>query len=316
MKNIISLFLLLNCSLSIADTAIEPTVAWDKKEVRVCFGNETHQSRSWVSREAFDFIEYSNEQKKWIKDIITKEYNLKDTGISFVGFENCTPTLDNIDVILFRFEPAIPEGEGPYNVKGGMATVGEKGDLRTINSHNAEESKEEDKADFPQLNVVILKTGGANEKKVDPASYIQLLALHEFGHTAGLRHQHIIMKSAQRDPNCQNFKTTMKSEPIFESTIFTGDYDFNSVMNYCYLNKLTSESGLQFRARTSESVIKMTDTTLYTTAPAKNIFGKIITDKEDYTVRIGLSDLDKHALRCLYKNDEESKVRSCNISHH
>ena len=305
----------MNCSLSKADTAIEPLVAWDKKEVRVCFGNETHQSRSWVTRQSYDFIEYSSEQKKWIKDIITKEYNLIDTGISFVCFENCTPSLENTDVILFRFEPTIPEGEGPYNVKGGMATLGEKGDLRSVGSNNSSESKEEYyKADFPQLNVVILNTGGANEKKVDAASYIQMLALHEFGHTAGLRHQHIIMQAADKDPNCQNFKSTMKAEPIFESTIFTGAYDFNSVMNYCYLNKLTSESGLQFRAKNSETVIKMTDSTLYTTDPAKNIFGKLIKDKLDYSVRIGLSDMDKHALRCLYKNGEESKMRSCNIS--
>ena len=315
MKNIISLLLLINCSLTFADTAIEPLVAWEKKEVRVCFGNETHQSRSWVSRESYDFIEYSREQKMWIKDIITKEYNLKDTGISFVGFQNCTTNLEDIDVILFRFEPSIPEGEGPYNVKGGMATLGEKGDVRSVGSDNSEESKEEYyKADFPQLNVVILNTGGANEKKVDAASYIQMLALHEFGHTAGLRHQHIIMKAAEKDPNCQNFKTTMKSEPIFQSTIFTGAYDFNSVMNYCYLNKLTSESGLKFRATNLESVIKMTDSSLYTTAPAVNIFGKIIKDKLDYTVRIGLSDLDKHALRCLYRSAEESKIRSCNTS--
>ena len=315
MKIALSLIISLYSSLLLAETAIEPLVAWDKSEVRVCFGNQSHKSKSWVTHEKYDFIEYTNQQKNWIKKIITKEYNDGNTGISFVGWSDCTFDLKDIDVILFRTEPVIPESEGPVNVKGGMATLGEKGEVASDLDEQNHSIENYDKTKFPELNVVILNTGNTQDKKLSAEDYIGLLALHEFGHTAGLRHQHIIHQSALNDPNCNGFESMLATEQIFHSTIFTSGYDYNSVMNYCYINTLSSVSGNHFKAKSIDGSdgIKLSDPSLYSTSEVRNLFGKVVKNKLQYDVRIGLSANDKHALRCLYKNAEESLIQSCNV---
>ena len=298
-----------------AESAIEPLVAWDKSEVRVCFGNKSHKNKSWVADDSYDFIEYTPEQKNWIRTIITKEYNNSEIGLSFVDWNDCSSDASESDVIIFRIEPLIPEGEGPVNVKAGMATLGEKGGVAYEVDERNRSIVNYDKTTIPNLNVVILSTTGAKDKKMSAKDYISLLALHEFGHTAGLRHQHIIHQSALKDPNCRGFESMLVNDKIYSSTLFTSDYDYNSVMNYCYINTLSSISGNHFKAKKIDGTdgIKLTDQSLYTKSEARNIFGNIIKNKMQYDVRIGLSESDKHSLRCLYKNAEESLLQSCNV---
>ncbi len=128
-------------------------------------------------------------------------------------------------------------------------------------------------------------------------------ALHEFGHTAGLRHAHIKIKEVRAHPNCKRLsELKLKAEPVFSTTRFAGACDFNSIMNYCYINVLISRTGLNFHAKGPEHQIELTDPTLYTST--------VVNEKKQYNrVSIGLSQLDKKGLECMYVFNTETKEK-------
>lgn len=311
MKNLIFLSLLaslgVEAKLMKVMSPYEPKTAWIEKSIRVCWGDEAHQNQTLAVNDKFDFIPYTTEQKKWIKDIITQEFKLNEVGIEFTGWENCSARVES-EVVLFRIQPQIiEEADGSFSETGGRATIGKKGNV-VINfdatTKVARESYET--SGHTHVNYVVINTRAADEKRMDEAHYIKTLALHEFGHTAGLRHAHIRIKEAKADPNCKRVsELKLKAEPVFSTTRFAGAYDFNSIMNYCYINVLISRTGLNFRAKGPEHQIKLTDPTLYTSTVVNE-------KKQDYRVRIGLSQLDKKALKCMYIFNAETKEKNCN----
>ena len=285
----------------------EHKTAWVEKSIRVCWGDENHQSQTLAVNDKFDFIPYSAEQKKWIKDIITQEFKLDDVGIEFTGWENCPPKVES-EVVLFRIEPQISEDtNGSFSESGGRATIGRKGSIVSVLDATSVVARESyESSGYPHVNYVVLNTRAADERRMDRANYVKTLALHEFGHTAGLRHAHVRLKEAKADPNCKRVpEIQLKEEPVFTSTRFAGGYDFNSIMNYCYINVLISKTGLSFRARGPEHQIKLTDQTLYTSTVVNE-------KKQDYRVRIGLSSQDKRALMCMYRPGLIGLDKSCN----
>jgi hypothetical protein len=312
MKSLIGAAILLSSAFALADIPVESRVAWSKKSIRVCFGNNQHRNATFAIHDNSDFVEYSKDQKKWIKEIITQEYKVSEVGIEFVGWQNCDAKVSNTDVVILRTEPQAPETEGSYTERGGRATIGERGNsMSTTNASNVTIHSYE-KGDPNYLNFVILNTRMGSEKKIGAENYIKITALHEFGHTAGLRHQHVKLKEAMLDENCKRRKDLkLSQEDIFASTIFTGPYDSNSIMNYCYFNLLV-DHGLSFKEKSlSGTPMVLTDPTLYTT---KSIDPAWLSKKPrvQIDVRIGFSALDKHALKCLYVFDEETKKDRCN----
>jgi hypothetical protein len=62
--------------------------------------------------------------------------------------------------------------------------------------------------------------------------------LHEFGHLAGLRHEHPRSITADSKPNCLEYVTNEKSiaeEELSSLTSSYTNYDDFSIMNYCYI---------------------------------------------------------------------------------
>lgn len=299
-------------------TPTEPSVAWDKKEVSVCFGDDSHKYLSDAWNTSARCIDFTDDHKEWIKSIITQEYNPQDTGITFTGWQSCTPGLINADVVLLRSETSSANTADIYYEAGGFATTGQRGWRSTYVDENTKEEYEIFEKRHPVIhkkNVIVLSTNQALSKRVSAEKYIQMLALHEFGHTAGLGHQHMRQKAAKEDPNCFGYEELMKPEVPLRSTVFAGAYDYNSVMNYCFLNKITDSVGISFRTKNLDKVIKIPDMTLYSFVGSKDIFGRAVPGKFTYSIRIGLSALDKHALKCLYVYDEETRIKVCSASY-
>lgn len=285
-------------------TPYEINVAWDRTSIKVCWGDKAHQSQTLALRDKFELLPYTTEQKKWIQDIVTQEFQQNEIGLEFVGWQNCKTPVD-ADIVLFRIEPDLPEGSGPHNETGGRATIGKRGQVVNVTDATTRSTKSSmESSTLPYLNYVVLNTRMQEDKKVSARDYLKLLALHEFGHSAGLRHAHIRLQEAKDDPNCKRLPDLkLKDEPTFSSTHFSGTYDHNSIMNYCFLNVLISRTGLNFRAKNQEQQIKLTDESLFTKTAINE-------KKQQYQVKIGLSRLDKSALRCLYKPESET---NCNL---
>jgi hypothetical protein len=310
MKKLILLGALSSFAAMAADmkmiSPFEPKVAWSQASVKVCWGNETHKNQTQAVSDKFEFLAYTTQQKKWIKDIITKEFNIKEVGIEFTGWQDCPERVDS-EVVIFRIQPQITEqADGSFSETGGRATIGNKGRVvQTIDATTKVAKASYESSHLHYLNYVVINTRAADERRMDEENYIKTLALHEFGHTAGLRHAHIRLTEAKADPNCERVSgIKLNEEPVFASTRFAGAYDFNSIMNYCYINVLISRTGLSFRAKSPEHVIKLTDQTLYNS--------KVVNEKkQDYRVRIGLSQLDKKALKCMYVFDTATREKDC-----
>lgn len=308
MKNLLAL--ILGCSqLSLYAAALspfEPLTAWEKKQVRVCWGDQTHQSATVLVREKHDFLEFSANHKKWIKDIITREFT-KEIGLEFIGWENCGSAVESFDVVMFRTEPPTPDVEGAYSERGGQATIGQRGQQSTSYSATTGLTTVSlTRSNFPNLNVVVLNTK-TQGKAMDSENYIKMLALHEFGHTAGLRHQHIRIANVKEDENCKRVPDLkIHEEPVLSSTRFAGPYDHNSIMNYCWINVLTSRTGLNFKAKNLNHRVKLTDPSLYTVKPVN-------AKKQEYTIRVGLSTQDREALKCMYVYDSDTQKEKCNV---
>jgi hypothetical protein len=312
MKSLLSAVLLFSSSLALADIPVESHVAWSKRSVRVCFGNNEHRNATLAINDNSDFIEYTKDQKKWIKEIITQEYKLSEVGIEFIGWEDCDKTASKTDVVILRTEPQVPEGEGMFLEKGGRATIGERGNaMSSISASNVTVHSYE-KGDPQYLNFVILNTRTAKEKRIGIENYIKITALHEFGHTGGLRHQHVNLKQALADENCKRTKDLkLSQEDIFSTTVFTGPYDNNSIMNYCYFNLLV-DNGLSFKEKSLDKTpMVLSDSTLFTTTASDSGWPSR-KPRVQVNVRLGFSALDKHALKCLYVFDEATKKDRCN----
>ncbi len=312
MKSLLSAVILLASGLALADIPVESHLAWSKKSVRVCFGDNQHRNATLAINDNSDFIEYTKDQKKWIKEIITQEYKVSEVGIEFVGWEDCDAKVLKSDVVILRTEPVAPEGDGTFNERGGRATIGERGNsMSTTNGANHTIHSFE-KGDPNYLNFVILNTRASNEKKIGSENYIKITALHEFGHTAGLRHQHVKLKEAMADENCKRKKEIkLSQEDIFASTVFTGPYDNNSIMNYCYFNLLV-DNGLSFKEKSLDKTpMVLSDSTLFTTTVSDSGWPSR-KPRVQVNIRLGFSALDKHALKCLYVFDEATKKDRCN----
>lgn len=280
MKILIPL-LLTSAAFAAPFSAIEPQTVWKKKAVKVCFGTDADLGRTPYSGKYAEILPYTSEQKALLKSVVTREFTPQTTGIHFVGWEDCSVTL-NPDTIIFREEGST----------GGSATMGFHGAL----DENGYRSVPTNLKTFVHL------TTNVDPIKLTADERLSFIALHEFGHLAGLRHEQI-RKEIKDDWICAMTGYEEDFEEPFDSTRFTSIFDSYSIMSYCYLNFLSKYAGTSFK----ESDFKP--------LPMKD--DKIISREPDGKIRltIGLSSLDQHALRCLYVYTPEAKKAICHENH-
>lgn len=217
----------------------EPHTLWDKKEVVTCFYSAKSQllgtnlvSYNYAKKE-LKFLPraLSSEERQQIKNTVLAHYKPEVTGIHFTGFKDCANTPEPDLVVM--------EAKGRFLILGpefaGRAVIGESGEMSEFEGQYGFFSKSGRTATLA-LSAVRTTT-----------------IVHEFGHVAGLRHEHI-HPDAKEDEQCQgysspiNLKKPEKLEKIYDTAIFSTDYDRQSIMNYCYYFRQRPEidQGLKF----------------------------------------------------------------------
>lgn len=288
---------------------LEPEVAWSKRDIRVCFASFENLSQSLLSRklDRIDsrpeyFPDYTSEEKQIIKNVVSREFQKKNLGLSFVGWKDCKDE-PYPDAQIFK-------QNSPYSGYTGMATIGEKGQLFQQENFFGKSRLFYSKLETGLLPFVTLNFHSMNVGKMPLKQNIEYVTLHEFGHLAGLRHEHVDSPGIQtinwrlfsKDVNCTN--TGMVNQETFHSsTRKVSVYDPNSIMNYCYMLALF-QMGTEFHIPWySSREILMTDSEIVKTS--------VTPTGAHYKVRIGLSQGDQHALRCLYFFDKKTKKDFC-----
>ena len=207
---------------------IEPKTVWDKKRITACFYNEKSQLDGTsvgsydLARSRFRFRpkELSRREKQKVVDVVMRNFSEARTGIHFVGFKDCSET-SNYDVVVMEAKGNIPLLSRPsFN---GRAVIGEDGELASL--ANGDTGFFEKSGRIPTVALTVQKAG---------------TIVHEFGHVAGLRHEHI-HDDAFGDKNCENpiipldFEKPESIEKPHSTTLFYTNYDSQSIMNYCWL---------------------------------------------------------------------------------
>lgn len=277
----------------------EPLTKWNKLSLTVCWLDDEkikdsdfhYQTLRTINELESSFIKAPDKLKLNIQSAIEREYTKSRTGIHFVGWKSCQMTPSSDVQILIGNENDAFEGKASF---GRAANINDSYDLIGSN----------------QKAYVYLSTKIKKNIRISQTAAIVSTAIHEFGHIAGLRHEHIRMESN----NC--YRT---EEAPLNPTAFFSAYDPSSIMNYCLSDFIEDEVGLNFYVQkdssaglapnpklptiTTGKMKKYTDKTIFTSKSAGPGF-------VEYKVNIGLSQGDVHGLKCLYVYGKiESKLK-------
>lgn len=325
---------------------------WSKKEIRICFGEASHFHQSSFPRtlqrdpdeknnpEQSDLAPVTEKYRTLIRKTVDAEFTPERTGIHFTGWKPCSPDAAEADVILYMGSPQYKSSS-----LLGMAAIGEN-----LESDRASKCAEE-KA-FVYLKHPDART--RDDKGVDfvatSEEAFRITTLHEFGHLAGLGHEHTRVFKDEADRNCgltDEYYPSNYAQPwpmaLGEHVDVTGPYDRNSIMNYCWMDIIETVTGTKFIIDHSLEpfvpgdpwvVSRQDDPTvsrILADRPKKSAAGVLppdsilLTDPTLYTerklddhrtlyrIRIGLSAGDLHAIRCMYVYDETTVQAQCRL---
>lgn len=225
MLQTLSLILLLVMPLAQAETFSvgEPNVTWTKRRVHVCWNSVGEKS------------DFKRRQKRAVQNIVEQEYTEEKTSITFYGWEECSALpAGSYDIPIYQDTMFTPVNSTIAIFREakleGVASLGEGGSeqLNGYFDRHLEKS---------YIYLMYNPMFGAMSHTVSATEELQLTALHEFGHAAGLRHEHI-RPEAKTDPHCMSLKSPLPVEEMNQTTKTVGDYDSHSIMNYCWLSAI------------------------------------------------------------------------------
>ncbi len=300
---------------------VEINNKWNKNEVVVCWGNNLFDQTSYYNRLKNDREKsrvskyfskpYSISAKKSIENIVSAEYSEEKTGIYFTGWKNCSETTA-YDAILLT----TTKRSKKINFSG-FSSIG-------IGRKNQ-------RSDKPS----IIFTGSfyTGKSHLQAKEQLRYLALHEFGHLAGLRHEHAT-KESNDDLNYEFYywhwwqpmvgvNATLRYE-AFENVVQFHQYDSSSIMNYIY-EHLLKVLGTSFTITDDKTIVKVKKYDGYSKYWFEEAIFPYRYDIQDRSlltieesnnasaikVRIGLSQADRHTLKCVY----DSEYYSTDICH-
>jgi hypothetical protein len=178
---------------------VRASQAWNKKSLRVCWEQDVR-----------DRMFQGVSSKLMVQATVTREYG--KVGFDFYGWEDCAEDEEIRISVSDRRPRSRVVGSGLENVKDGIRlnfTYGR----------------------WPMLTRKCNQTGGSAwacycKKSAHYKKCLDSYALHEFGHALGLDHE-----ANHKDSTCND--TTRRNS----GTVELGDYDKNSIMNYCHNRK-------------------------------------------------------------------------------
>jgi hypothetical protein len=304
---------------------VEPLVSWTKSSIHVCWRDGIDTDPAYVKND------FTAAQKKAVQDIIQQEYTINRVGIEYVGWENCRDLpVGGYDFEIIQdneFAPSNPIVKYYRDASAeGMAFIGEGGGCYRVTETDPFSQtskvttgyyKRNDKKD-KKVYLLFYPWNDAYENSYSSLDRLQNTALHEFGHVAGMRHEHI-NPEAMNDPNCQymgrNFTVT---EKIYDTSKIVGAYDPNSIMNYCWL------ATIEAKGRLMSNLPNISDPSLYEkiervevikktiyVGKKPNVKKKIVTVNNpvtEYRFRVGLSQQDVIALQDLYLKNADNHL--------
>ena len=250
--------------------------------------------------------------KLQVKESITSEYNLAQTGIELVGWNDCNQD-DVSDVIVFSED----QTKAPKHFT----------DLSLVPTYHGCSSIGDESPGSLLKRFVLIKKLPDHQLKITSAQALEVTALHEFGHLLGLRHEHARRFDAGQDVNCYTQGIAL-IEAMGKTAKQYAAYDPNSMMNYCFDFSLMNKTGIDFYvdglSEVNLNVVNL-DGYFYQNASQKRFNvnevsftdDSLVTKTKDvslnaihYQVKIGLSKGDRHTLRCMYDSSYDQK--NCN----
>ena len=285
MRCLFLLFSLCLCFFSLGFGIGEKSLRWKKNTIKICWGGyyqiDDNLVKSGTGDDIFvlrynknvTFKFISQERKKHIQKLVLKHYPETLTGKKLIGWQECKADED-IDLVILGLEKIVIQDEQPDmfdprhgftrkmipDEKPAVANIpGYRGVSNIGNSYT--------RFDIDKKEIVSVKYPKTPKYQVYMPSLNDAGVLHEFGHFFGLRHEHI-REEASDDPNCKLLKGFESREVLGDTAEFFTAYDSKSIMNYCYLEFLSS--------------------------------------KKDHSEILELSLSDKHSLRCLYDDNTQN----------
>lgn len=318
--------LILICPLTSGASAFEPMGKWNKTEIRVCW------LTSAVFKTNIDVVDEnildehaqiltSLELSQIIQNKINQEFTAQKTGIHFIGWKACklssTHRVIDADAVIALDSVSEYAGviEGETSVGMSVVDLFESAHVRRA-------------ADSPSLPTLVLHlppTSKYNSKKISFEDAVLLSSVHEFGHLAGLHHEHMAFQDdALKDPQCttSDFGSFFKKMVDGARRVYAKDYlenlfelrpsvrtvyDSNSLMSYCQLFQ-TVATGFDFSATTIQSlpgyytvdqthIMNLSDDSLYEIKPSPTVTQP---DQMIVHARFGLSKGDNAMLISVY----------------
>lgn len=285
---------------------------WGSNSVEVCFASKKQAKASRFAEDSKTFptlpaktrlADPTAEERALIETILRSEYRADTTGFEFTGFTDCAAA-SNAKVYVY-----LGSG-GPL----GAANIGEGMKIDKYWQYHDREGHEVISPVYVKLAAAKpsyvylqnLKALSGTSPVMKPAELLQMHALHEFGHAAGLLHEDERSEAAN-GANCysQNGQSNFRTSAPIPLT----KYDPASIMSYCFLDQLTNRTGLRFQvAKPGTDPAKLPAggvpvvrwPGLFFEDGLREISHSVLADRHDFEIRLGLSEKDRASIRCLY----------------
>ncbi len=180
---------------------------WKSNEVTTCFADAEKDSRDTGGTYVLKVGKWKESNKVKVRQWVGEEFSEERTGIHFSGFLNCDETPD-ADVIIFHNKNS-KFGTFLFGGLHGLAALGPS--IGSVEGYPAASA------------FVSISSSGMDKGTV----------IHEFGHSAGLHHEHIHPDAYKFERGC----ASVEKNQIADYRYTYEEFDIDSVMSYCRLQR-------------------------------------------------------------------------------